>query len=78
MTPREIKNSIEDHGLTQRALARQIGVSEMSVSDVINKKRISDRIMRAISEAIKQDHRYVFSEYYFHPPKRATSKSSCL
>ena len=76
MTTREIKNALEDKKLTQRALAKEIGVSEMAVSDVINRKRISDRVMRAVAKAIGEDHRFVFSEYYMRPPKRRTSKVS--
>ncbi len=74
MTPREIKNALEDKKITQSALAAKIGVSNMSVSDVINRKRISDRVMRAIAEEIGRDVRKVFPEYYLNPPKRKTSK----
>ncbi|MDX9820646.1 MAG: helix-turn-helix transcriptional regulator [Syntrophales bacterium] len=63
-------------GITQKSLAQKIGVSDISVSDVINDHRVSDRIMRAIAEAIGSDVRLVFPKYYLRTPKRKTSKSA--
>jgi len=76
MTPSEIQKRIKDANITQRAIAQKIGVSEVSVSDVIKGRRISDRVMRAVAEAISDDVRLVFPEYYLRPPKRKTSKVS--
>jgi len=76
MHPADIQADLKKTGITQKALAKEIGVSEFTVSDVILKKRISDRVMRAISQKINKDHRLVFPEYYCQPAKRTTSKVS--
>ena len=75
MIPSEIQKRLKDHNLTQRAVAKKIGVSEVAVSDVVKGRRISDRIMRAVADAISDDVRLVFPEYYLRPPKRTTSKA---
>ncbi len=74
MSPSEIQKQLKDHNLTQKALARQIGKSEMSVSVVVRGLRISDYVMRGIADAIGQDVRNVFPWYYNQPPKRRHSK----
>ena len=74
MTPLEIKQELKLHGTTQRAIAEQLGVAQMCVSRVIHKGQISDRIMRAVAEAIGRDRTEVFPEYYFGPKRRSTSK----
>lgn len=74
MEPAKIQYELKKRGITQKAIAREIGVAEMSVSKAIHRTGISDRIMKAVSRAIEQDHRYVFGEYYFGPKKRRTSK----
>jgi lambda repressor-like predicted transcriptional regulator len=74
MHPADIQAALKKKGITQKDLAREIGVSEMTISDVILKKRISDRVMRAIAQKLNTDHRLVFHEYYLKPAKRTTSK----
>ena len=78
MTPREIKNKLEDKGVTQKALAAKIGCSAMAVSKVVNRQIVSDRIMKAIATAIGDDYRLVFGDYYLRPAKRKTSKVAAL
>ncbi len=78
MTPSEIQKQIKDHGLTQKAVAKKIGKSEMSVSVVVRGQRISDYVMRGIAEAIGHDVRQVFPWYYNQPPKRRHSKVTPL
>lgn len=75
MTPDEIKKVIDDLKTTQKAIAIELDRSEMSVSLVIHKQRISDYLMRGISEIIGIPHTTVFSDYYLKPPKRSTSKT---
>ncbi len=74
MTPDAIKKAIRKK-TTQRALAEKLKRSEMSVSLVIRRERISDYIMRGIAKAIGKEHTAVFPEYYLKPPKRSTSKT---
>ena len=76
MTPLERQFALKKKGITQKAIAEKIGVGQMVVSDVITGQRISNKVMRAVAEAIREDHRLVFPEYYLRPPKRKTSKVS--
>jgi lambda repressor-like predicted transcriptional regulator len=76
MTPNRIQYELKEHGVTQKALAQKIGVGEIHVSCVVRKLRISDRVMRAVAEAICAPVQSVFPEYYNAPAKRRTSKVS--
>ncbi len=70
MHPANIQAELKIRGITQKSIADELEVTEFHVSEVINKKRISDRVMRAISEKIGRDHRDLFSEYYFSKKQR--------
>ncbi|HPL62961.1 MAG TPA: helix-turn-helix transcriptional regulator [Syntrophales bacterium] len=74
MTPTQIKTAFKEKGITQRAIADELGVSEMTVSKVVHRIIVSNRVMRAIAAKLGEDHRRVFPEYYLRPPKRSTSK----
>ena len=76
MTPLKIQYELKKKGISQKSIAQKLGISDMSVSDTINKNIVSDRIMKAVSEAIDKDHREVFPEYYLQRPKRSTSKTA--
>lgn len=76
MTPLDRQYALKKKNITQHKIATDLGVSDISVSDVINGLRVSDRIMRGIAEAIGKDARLVFAEYYLRAPKRKTSKVS--
>lgn len=75
MTPLERQFALKKKGITQKSIAEKIGVSGMSVSYEINGHAISHRIREAIADAIGEDARLVFPEYYFRKPKRKTSKA---
>jgi len=74
MHPADIQAAIKKRDYTQKQLAHEIGVSEMTVSKVIRHEMVSDKVMKAIAKAIHLDHRAVFPEYYFGPKRRSTSK----
>ncbi len=78
MEPIDIQYKLKKRKITQKALALQIGVSPITISNVIIGERISDRVMRAVAAAIGEDHRKVFDWYYLQPPKRRTSKTASL
>jgi len=78
MHPADIQSALKKNGITQKAIAQKLGVSEMSVSIIIHRHRTSDRIMRAVADAIGRDHRQVFPEYYNRGPKRKTSKVAVM
>lgn len=75
MTPQEIQTALRKKKSTQRAIAGQLGVSEMSVSRVIHRLSTSDRIMRAVAQAIGKPKTDVFPDYYLGPKLRSTSKA---
>lgn len=66
----DIQAELKKRGITQKSIADELEVTEFHISEVINKKRVSDRVMRAISEKIGRDHRELFSEYYFGKKRR--------
>ena len=78
MTPNRIQYELRERGITQKRIAEEIGVSETSVSDVILRQRISDKVMRAVADRIGKPVQLVFPEYYCKPPKRKTSKVAAM
>ncbi|OUN00482.1 MAG: hypothetical protein BAA04_08260 [Firmicutes bacterium ZCTH02-B6] len=60
MTPREIRAALILRGVKQRDVAQELGVSEAIVSQVISRKRTSERIERAIARAIGRPVHEVF------------------
>jgi transcriptional regulator with XRE-family HTH domain len=78
MTPLDRQYALKKKGITQKQIAEKLSVSQMCVSDEINSRHISHRIREAIAEAIDEDVRLVFPEYYFRKPKRNTSKVAAL
>ncbi len=73
-SPATIQYLLKERGITQAQIARQCGVHPMTVSKVVNRLTVSDRIMRAIATAIGVDHHIVFADYYTQPPKRGRRK----
>ena len=70
MHPADIQAELKKRDITQAAIAEELEVTEFHVSEVINKHRISDRVMKAVAEKIGMDHRAVFPEYYFSQKRR--------
>lgn len=64
MHPADIKARLEKKGITQAALARELGVSGATIHKVIKNEAVSDRVMRAIAAKINMDHRKLFARYY--------------
>jgi len=52
MHPADINAALIKRGLTQRAIAKRLGIAPPSVSNVINNRAISHRVAKAISEAV--------------------------
>lgn len=76
MTPTQIQDALKKEKTTQKEIAKGLKppVAEMTVSKVVHRIIVSDRIMRAISLKINKPYWEVFPEYYLQPPKRSTSK----
>jgi lambda repressor-like predicted transcriptional regulator len=78
MSPLEIQFALKKRGSSQREIATMLGIHPVSVSKTIWRKNISDRVMRAIAQAIGEDHRLVWPEYYLRPPLRKHSKANVI
>jgi len=78
MHPADIKSALEKKKVTQKDIAKELGVSAMSVSTIIHRHRRSDRIMRAVAAAIGREPWQVFPDYYMQRPKRKTSKVAAM
>jgi tetrahydromethanopterin S-methyltransferase subunit H len=58
-----IKAELEDVGKTGSAIAKEIGVANAAVYNVINRKIKSRRIAQKVSDAIGKSLKDVFPEY---------------
>lgn len=81
MSPEQIQKRLKENGITQKMIARRCkngkGVSDMSVSRIVNKKpgAVSDAIMTEVAKAVGCPKEKVFPEYYLGPRRRRTSKA---
>jgi lambda repressor-like predicted transcriptional regulator len=67
----EIQEAIHQSPINQAAIARELRVSTVTVSDVIKGRTTSQRVHRAIAEAIGRDVKEIWPEIYLHgEPKR--------
>jgi lambda repressor-like predicted transcriptional regulator len=62
METSEIKSQLVAKGITQRSIARDLEVSEVAVSQVINRDRATPRVQTAIAAALGKDVTEVFPE----------------
>ena len=76
MTAIEIQEALKKKKITQESIAAELDppVHPMTISKVVNKIIVSDRIMKLIASKINKKHWIVFPEYYLAPAKRSTSK----
>ena len=70
MTPLEIQFELRKRDILQKLIALEEGKSEMAVSKVINKRLVSNHLMRAVSQKIEREPSEVFPEYFLSPSKR--------
>jgi len=75
MTPAFRQYLLKLRGITQKQIAQELGVSQMSVSSEINGTLRSHKVRCAIAEKIGISVNDVFPEYYSKPPARSTSKT---
>ncbi|BBO84516.1 hypothetical protein DSCO28_50820 [Desulfosarcina ovata subsp. sediminis] len=64
ITPADIQYLLKKRGLTQRALAKKYGKSEMTISDIIRFQRTSLDLMEKIASEIGMDMETVFAERF--------------
>jgi transcriptional regulator with XRE-family HTH domain len=74
MTPAYRQCLLKEKGVTQKQIAEELDVCEMSISKEINGDHHSHRVRCAIAEKIGMPVNEVFPDYYKNPPKRRTSK----
>lgn len=67
----KIQSALASHDLNQAAIARALGISPTTVSDVITGNTVSGRIHKAIAEAIGEDVKTIWPQHYLNgSPKR--------
>ncbi len=71
MHPAFIQAEMKKSGTTQVTIARSVGVSAMTVSQVIHGTTTSRRVAQAISEAIGIPMDTLWPERYSHPKRAA-------
>jgi len=76
ITPAYRQCLLKEKGYTQKRVALELDVSEMSVSDEVNDKARSHRIRCKIAEIVGMPVAEVFPDYYGRPPQRKTSKTA--
>lgn len=74
MTPAYRQYLLKEKGVTQKAIALELGVVEMCVSKEIHDLTHSHCVRCAIAEKIGLPVDVVFPDYYNRPPQRTTSK----
>ncbi|MEN6420956.1 MAG: helix-turn-helix domain-containing protein [Smithella sp.] len=68
---KEIQDALDESPVTQAAIARDLGITPVTVSDVVKGRTNSQRVHKAIAEAIGRDIKEVWPELYLHgEPKR--------
>ena len=70
MNPIEIQFELKRRGITQKALAEELGMHPVNVSRVILGKLNSARGIDFISAKIERDPREVFPAYFDHKKKQ--------
>ena len=66
MSPEDIKSAIKAKGLNQAAIARELGISPVVVSDVIKGIKNSRRVHAAVSEATCIDLKILWPDTYLY------------
>lgn len=70
-TVKEITDALDAVGLNQAAIARELKVTPTAVSLAVQGKSCSSRIYKAIAEAIKEDVKRIWPQFYLYgTPKR--------
>jgi lambda repressor-like predicted transcriptional regulator len=70
-TRQEIQEAINKSSVNQAAIARELKINPVTVSDVIKGRTNSQRVHRAIAEAIGKDIKEIWPEIYLYgEPKR--------
>ena len=64
LDPYDIQAMLKRKGITQKDLAKRIGVSEMTLSKAIHFDIVSERVFQGVADAIGMDRRQVFAWYY--------------
>lgn len=66
MSPTEIRVEMLRHNVNQAAIAREVKVSRTTVGKVIDNLTVSDKVRRAIAEAIGMSVERIWPSTYLH------------
>ena len=67
MTPKDIRIELYRRDIKLKHLADQLNCTINAVKLVIERHSVSKRIMQAVADAIEQDKKIVFPEYFKRP-----------
>ena len=70
MHPADIQAALKKLGYTQKQIAEELGIEPINISRVIHHIANSERVRRAVADAIGIDRTIVFEEYYRKPNRR--------
>lgn len=74
MTPEYRQYLLKKKGVTQKQIAQDLGISQMSVSKDMHDDPRSHRTRCYIAKKLGMPVDQVFPDYYSRPPRRTTSK----
>ena len=74
MKPNEMLALLAFKEVTQRSIARKLGYSYQAVSRLIYYDIGSDKLRTALAEAVGQDKRWLWPEYYLTKARKKTRK----
>jgi transcriptional regulator with XRE-family HTH domain len=60
----DIQAQLKRRKVTQRDIAEAEGVSGTAISQIINRRAISDRLMKAIAARLEKPVTFIFDDYY--------------
>ena len=64
----QLQIELRERKISQKAIALELGVSEMSVSLIVRNKGVSRRIMNAVAKKLGKPTRKVFPDYFRPDP----------
>ena len=69
-----VYSGYEKRKITRKVLADKLGVTAFRSSEIVDKRRILERVMKAIAEKIGRGHRESYPAHNFSSPKWKTLK----
>ncbi|MCE5212143.1 MAG: helix-turn-helix domain-containing protein [Deltaproteobacteria bacterium] len=69
-TKEQIQEALDESPVNQAAIARELNISATTVSDTVRGRTNSQRVHKAIAEAVKHDVKEIWPEIYLYGEPR--------